>query len=129
MNTISIISILTLSLLSSTTMAAGMDHDHHGDHAHDHAGQVAEKTVPGTADAACDNIVDVQVNGMVCDFCARALEKVMGRRDEVAGIDVDLDKSMVVVAMNSGMTIDDSTMTALITDSGYDVVSIAKRCE
>lgn len=77
----------------------------------------------------CKNAINVSVNGMVCDFCARALEKVFGEREEVAGINIDLDKSLVQIHMKDGQTIADEDVTKLITDSGYDVASINKGCE
>lgn len=96
---------------------------------HNHEGQTAEASgVAGVEGAACENTVNVKVNGMVCDFCARALEKVFGKREEVSGIKVDLDNSQVTVAMKPGKTIDDATLTKLITDSGYDVQTIDKGC-
>ena len=33
-----------------------------------------------------ENIIDVATNGMVCDFCAQAIEKVFMNREEVQGI-------------------------------------------
>ena len=34
-------------------------------------------------------IVKIGVNGMVCDFCARAIEKVFMKQDAVESIDVN----------------------------------------
>ena len=34
---------------------------------------------------------------MVCDFCAQAIEKVFMKREEVQGINVDLDNQKVVI--------------------------------
>ena len=88
-------------------------------------------TTPAVAsvDAAqCEDTINVKVNGLVCDFCARALEKVFGKRDEVAGIKVDLDNSHVAVLIKPGQTMDDETLTELITDSGYNVTDINQGC-
>ena len=84
--------------------------------------------MPSAEDAACEDTINVKVNGLVCDFCARALEKVFGKRDDVSGINVDLDNGLVKVAMKPGQTIDDETLTKLITDSGYNVAAIDKGC-
>jgi len=81
-----------------------------------------------TADAACKDTINVKVNGLVCDFCARALEKVFGKRDEVSGIIVDLDKGEVVIATKPGQTIADDDVKSLILDSGYNVTDIKKGC-
>lgn len=79
--------------------------------------------------AECADTINVKVDGLVCDFCARALEKVFGKRDDVEGIKVDLDNGNVVVAMKPGQTIDDATLTKLITDSGYNVRAIERGCD
>ena len=100
----------------------------HEGHAHNHQGLPETKQVQGVKDEACENIVNVKMNGLVCDFCARALEKIFGKRDDVSGIDVDLDNGKVTIAMKAGKTIDDGTLTQLITDSGYNVVAINKGC-
>lgn len=100
----------------------------HEDHAHHHGELIPPKEVKSAAGSACENKIHIQVNGLVCDFCARALEKVIGKREDVAGIDVNLDSSQVEIAMKPGKTIDDITLTQLIKDSGYNVVSINKGC-
>ncbi|MEG9861244.1 MAG: heavy metal-associated domain-containing protein [Parvularculales bacterium] len=105
----------------------------HTEHSHDHAEHghnnvSAEKPVTGTEGASCKDITNIKVNGLVCDFCARAIEKVFSKRDEVASINVDLDNGFVHVVMRSGKTIDDDTLTQLITDSGYNVTSIENQC-
>ena len=98
----------------------------HDDHNHD--GLPATKQVQGTEGTTCNNLIDVKVNGLVCDFCARALEKTFGKRDDVLGIDVDLNHGKVSIALKENTFIDDATVTKLVTDSGYNVVSIDKGC-
>jgi len=65
---------------------------------------------------------------MVCDFCARALEKVFSKKQEVATIDVDLDNGKISINFNDGANLEDSIIQKLVTNSGYDVVKI-NRCE
>ena len=103
----------------------------HGEHEHNHEGQVAEPSAVSNnmENAACEDTVNIKVSGLVCDFCARSLEKVFLKRGDVAGINVDLGKGSVAVAMKPGLTIDDATLTKLITDSGYNVSGIQRGCE
>lgn len=68
--------------------------------------------------------VNVDVNGLVCDFCARALEKVFGKQEAVESIKVDLDTKMISIHFNEGQSLDDETITTLINDSGYNVEEI-----
>ena len=79
-------------------------------------------------DVNCENKVNVDVNGMVCDFCARAIEKVFSKKEEVSSIDVNLDEGKIIITMKDSQVIDNTTLTKLITDSGYDVVKINKGC-
>ena len=72
---------------------------------------------------AADNVTTtVKVNGMVCDFCAQALEAVFKKQETVQDIRVDLDAGEVVI--HSTVALDDQLVTKLIQDSGYDVVEI-----
>lgn len=73
-------------------------------------------------------VIEVKVNGLVCDFCARALEMTFGKRDDVKDIAVDLDNGNVRVVMKEGRHMDEKELRQLITDSGYDVQSIDKEC-
>lgn len=66
----------------------------------------------------------VDVNGLVCDFCAQALEKVFSKQEAVSDINVDLDTKVVTINYVDGGSLDDETITDLITNSGYNVVEI-----
>lgn len=68
--------------------------------------------------------VNVDVNGLVCDFCARALEKVFGKQQAVESINVNLDTKMIQIHFNKGQSLNDATITRLINDSGYNVEEI-----
>lgn len=69
--------------------------------------------------------VIVQVNGLVCDFCARALEKVFSKQEEVNTIDVNLDTKNIMIEFNDNQTIAEEKIKELITNSGYDVVKVS----
>ena len=129
--------IFIVSLIGYTSFAWSASHEHehghereHGHEHHDHSAQQATDTTTtqNVKELACGNTIDVKVNGLVCDFCARALEKVVGKRDDVSDIQVDLDNGKVVIGMNEGKTIDDATLTTLILNSGYNVVEIDRGC-
>lgn len=121
--------ILFYTILIATIAFANpvfANHHGHGDmNHHDHSNMSKadmKKTVPGVKNA--DHTITVQIDGLVCDFCARALEKVFGKRTEVTGIDVNLDTKLVTIGLKKGADIDDTTITKLITDAGYNVVKI-----
>jgi copper chaperone CopZ len=69
-------------------------------------------------------LITIDAKGLVCDFCARALEKVFMKQDSVTGIDVNLDNGIILISLKNGKTMDDATITKLVTDAGYNIGSI-----
>lgn len=80
----------------------------------------AQKSAPIAADAV------ISVNGLVCDFCAQAIEKSFRRRAEVNDIRVDLTAKVVSVDFKPNTTLDDATLRRIVTNAGYTVVSIRR---
>ena len=64
------------------------------------------------------------VNGLVCDFCARALEMTIGKKDEVKSINVDLKDKLITINFNENQRLENSVITQLINDAGYTVREI-----
>jgi len=81
--------------------------------------QKAQAT-PFAADAV------VQVNGLVCDFCAQAIDKSFRRRPEVANVRVDLTAKLVSLDFKPAQTLDDATITRIVTNAGYAVVAVRR---
>lgn len=76
--------------------------------------------------AMASQSVTVHVNGLVCDFCAVAIEKVFGKRDSVQDVTVDLNDKIVAIKIKDDHQMSDEEITKLITDSGYNVESIER---
>lgn len=70
--------------------------------------------------------ITATVKGMVCDFCARAVEKVFKKEAGVTNIDINLAKGTIIVQLANGQDIDDVRVKKLITDSGYSLVAIER---
>lgn len=116
---------LTISFLLTINSSFAMS----AKHQHDIDPKLDRKSLHEKASSAnCADTVNIKVNGLVCDFCARAVEKVFSKKAEVSGINVDLDNGNITVAMKPGKMIDNQNLKTLITDSGYDVVDIQKGC-
>jgi copper chaperone CopZ len=81
----------------------------------------------GPAASGAGETVTIQAQGLVCDFCARAMEKVLLKRPEVAGIAVDLTAKRVVVRLKPGAQLDDPTLKSLVETSGYSVAGITRQ--
>lgn len=70
--------------------------------------------------------VKAHVNGLVCDFCARTIQKVFGKQEAVENVNVNLTDKLITLGMKDGQTLDDATITKLVNDSGYALVSIER---
>ena len=124
---------------------AGMNHDHgveqdHGAHdhnamAHEHGDMVmntATITHTNEISAALANggaPVVVDVLGVVCDFCATAMNKIFGKRDEVAALYVDLDKKTLSLVINDGSDLSDKQIEKLAKQAGYRIAAIRRDSE
>ena len=100
-----------LLLLVFTSMTWGEnphDHMHYSHEGHLHEELVDGKKLEVDPDRFDKFIMDlkdsqiavVNVKGMVCDFCARGIEKTFKKDTNVKKIDVDLSKGKVLIAYN-----------------------------
>ena len=98
--------LFSLIVLVALNSAAYESNCNGGDHTagHSHEDGMATGLSSGIKS---ENIIDVATNGMVCDFCAQAIEKVFMKREEVQGIKVDLDNQKVVIYLKDNASIDD----------------------
>ena len=69
-------------------------------------------------------ILVVSVKGMVCDFCARGIEKTFKRDPDLLKIDVDLNFGKVLMAYKATAKIDEDSIAMKIRDNGQEVVKI-----
>ena len=72
-------------------------------------------------------LLTVAVEGMVCDFCAQAIQKVFLKKEEVAGITVDLDNQNVIIALKEDTNITDNIIEDLFINAGYNVSEINRK--
>ncbi|MCG8324682.1 MAG: hypothetical protein MI673_04130, partial [Thiotrichales bacterium] len=79
---------LVLGVLNLNTHFVYAESKGHMNHPQDHGITVNELSA-GRIDPDGEKI-NVNVFGLVCDFCAQAIEKVFMKRQEVSGIKVDL---------------------------------------
>ncbi len=120
----------------------GAEHDHgtsdeHGAHdhsamGHDHGGMAmkaatithTEEISAALASGGAPVVVDVL--GVVCDFCATAMNKIFSKRDEVAAIYVDLDKKTLSLVINDGSDLSDEQIEKLAKRAGYRIAAIRR---
>ena len=97
--------LLFLTILSINFIYSDEDqHMHQHSHNHDVYVQgekleVDEKRFKKFLDGLSNSqVAVVNVNGMVCDFCARGIEKTFVKDKAVKRIDVDLERGKVLIA-------------------------------
>lgn len=110
-------------------------HSHHQHHSHE--GHMHEMLVDGKKlevdpirfDRFVENLSDAQiavvdVNGMVCDFCARGIEKAFQKDSSIKRIDVDLSKGKVLLAYSNGVEIDFDDIKKKILANGQNATGM-----
>ena len=69
-------------------------------------------------------IAIVSVKGMVCDFCARGIEKTFKRDSDVTKVDVDLSNGKVLIAFKRNMTVDFDDIKEKILANGLNATDL-----
>ena len=69
-------------------------------------------------------IAVVNVQGMVCDFCARGIEKTFKKDKNVKKIDVDLSKGKVLIAYNNNKEIKFDDIKEKILINGQNAIDM-----
>ena len=85
-------------------------------------GAVAQPRTNQQTPIAAD--VVVAVNGLVCDFCAQAIDRSFRRRPEVNDVRVDLTAKLVSIDFKPNQNIDDNTIRQIVTNAGYTVTAV-----
>lgn len=98
-----ILTILTLLLISTPAFAQ-----------HDHSSHGPVKTIT------------VGIDGMVCDFCARSMEKIFYQEEGVEGVIIDLDKQSMTLEIDEAATITDERIKERVYYAGYKVRDIKR---
>lgn len=75
---------------------------------------------------AAAKTVEMEVNGLVCGFCAQGIEKTLKTLPATEGVFVSLENRLVAVKLKDGTDIDDAALHKALKDSGYTVVAIRR---
>ena len=120
------INILSLSILIFISTFALANEQDHSNHNHDHTQSNQIEVQAGSIDPN-GTLMTVAVEGMVCDFCAQAIERVFMKREEVAGITINLDDQNVIISLKSEKDIENITIEELFLNAGYNVQTINRK--
>ena len=125
--------LLFLSIFTSIIWAENPhEHMHHSHEGHLHEQLVDgkklevdpvrfDKFVMGLENS---QIAVVNVQGMVCDFCARGIEKTFKKDKYVKKIDVDLSKGKVLIAYNNSQEIKFDDIKEKILINGQNAIDM-----
>ena len=143
--------LMTTALCFCLPAAAQDNHDHmdhathdmheHEDHDHQEAdsGHTSHDGHNATSGPALTRTEDIEsalaqggepivadVLGVVCDFCALAMNKIFGKREEVAAIYVDLDTKALSLVLVPGTSMSDQTIADLAVQAGYRIADVRR---
>ena len=135
MNTITHSLIPLFFVLLLTAACSQHEHKHEHEHGASDSGADVATATPATgrltitpeieiALANGGNAVVAEVLGVVCDFCAVAMNKIFGRQEEVAAVYVDLDTKALNLVFKPGASLDDDAIAALAVQAGYRIAAV-----
>jgi len=126
-----------LFVIVGSISVATQDHAMHDMEAHDHEGHLHDTMVDGKLlevdperfDAFILNlegkqVAIISVSGMVCDFCARGIEKTFTRDNSVLKVDVDLSGGKVFIAYSAEKNIDFKEIKMKIMSNGQNATDL-----
>jgi copper chaperone CopZ len=70
--------------------------------------------------------IEMDVNGLVCAFCAQGIEKKLRAFAATDEVFVSLEKHLVALALKPQQDIDDAALRNALTDAGYTVTAIRR---
>lgn len=71
--------------------------------------------------------VDVEVNGMVCEFCASTIQKNLNKNQAVHSVAIDFDSKNVTIDFKKGQNLTDQEITDIIVNNGFNVNKINRK--
>jgi copper chaperone CopZ len=83
----------------------------------------------GAATAGNAATIEMEVNGLVCAFCAQGIEKKLRTFPATADVVVSLEERLVAVSTKDGQDLSDEELRRALTDAGYSVESIRREDE
>ena len=83
-------------------------------------------TLAGVSTLASAKTIEMDVNGLVCAFCAQGISKSMKAFPASDGVFVSLEHPLVAVHLKDGQDIADAALRKAITDAGYKLVAVRR---
>ena len=83
----------------------------------------------GASSIASAKTIEMDVNGLVCAFCAQGIEKSFKAMPATGKVLVSLENRIVAVALKDGTDISDAQLRKAITDAGFTLVAVRRTDE
>ena len=83
----------------------------------------------GIAASSSAATIEMEVNGLVCAFCAQGIEKKLRAYPATSDVLVSLEERLVAVSTKDGTDIPDDELRRALTDAGYTVTGIRRADE
>ena len=72
------------------------------------------------------NSIEVEVNGLVCAFCAQGITSAFSQEPQTQEVLVSLEHRLVAIELKPGTQMSDDRVTEVLVDAGYDVVDLKR---
>ncbi len=117
--------VIFILLIFGKSASAETEHVHNHDTTATPSVAVATERYEGfVKDLKDSKVAVVNVIGMVCDFCARGIEKTFNKDEFVHKVDVDLANGQVLIAYKADKLINQKEISELILANGQNVTGI-----
>ena len=73
--------------------------------------------------------IEMDVDGLVCAFCAQGIEKTLRKQAATADVVVSLEHKLVAVALKPQQDIADDVLKTLLTEAGYTLRAVRRTAE
>ena len=126
-----------LFVMIAAVYTSAQDHQMHDMEGHNHEGHLHDTMVDGkllevNAERFDDFVLGlegkqvaiVSVSGMVCDFCARGIEKTFSKDKTVLKLDVDLSGGKVLIAFDKDKNISFEDIKKKILSNGQNATDL-----
>ena len=78
----------------------------------------------GVSGLASAKTIEMDVNGLVCAFCAQGISKTFKANPATEDVYVSLEHRLVAVHLKDGQDISDDELRKAITNAGYKLVAV-----
>jgi len=117
--------VIFILFVFGKSASAETEHVHNHDTTATPSVAVATERYEGfVKDLKDSKVAVVNVIGMVCDFCARGIEKTFNKDEFVHKVDVDLANGQVLIAYKADKLINQKEISELILANGQNVTGI-----